>query len=55
MTAGETDTMQEHIQDWLQQDEGDPKFLTEEEVAAVIPFYLFSSALPTLLNFPFVF
>jgi hypothetical protein len=41
-TAGETETTQENIQDWLQLDEGDPGFqlLTEEEIAAVI-FYLF--------------
>jgi hypothetical protein len=47
--------MQENIQDWLEQNEGDPGFqlLTEEEMAAVISFYLFSSALPILLNFPF--
>jgi hypothetical protein len=35
---GETETMQENVQDWLQLDEGDPEFqfLTEEEIAAVI-------------------
>jgi hypothetical protein len=50
--AGETETTQKNIQDWLQLDEGDPEFqlLTEEEIAAVI-FYLFPSALPTLLSF----
>jgi hypothetical protein len=48
------------IQDWLELDEGDPGFqlLTEEEIAAVIFFYLFSSALYihiyTLLHFPFI-
>jgi hypothetical protein len=38
--AGETETPQENIQDWLQLDEGDPGFqlLTGEEVAAVIYF-----------------
>jgi hypothetical protein len=38
------------IQDWLQLDEGEPGFqlLTEEEIAAVIFSYLFSSALPIL-------
>jgi hypothetical protein len=44
-------------QDWLQLDEGDPGFqlLTQEEFAAVLIFiYLFSSALPVLLNFPFI-
>jgi hypothetical protein len=40
--AGETETTQENIQDWLQLDEGDPglQLLTEEEIAAVIFFYL---------------
>jgi hypothetical protein len=34
--AGETETMQESIQDWLELDEGDPGFqlLREEEIAA---------------------
>jgi hypothetical protein len=55
--AGETETMQENIQDWLELDEGDPGFqlLTEKEIAAVIFFYLFSSALITLLYFPICF
>jgi hypothetical protein len=37
-------------------DEGDLGFqlLTEEEIAAVICFYLFSSALSILINFPFI-
>jgi hypothetical protein len=37
-------------------DEGDPgiQHLTEEEIAAEIFFYLFSSALPISLNFPFI-
>jgi hypothetical protein len=41
--AGETETTQENIRDWLQLDEGDPGFqlLTEEEIAAVIFFHLF--------------
>jgi hypothetical protein len=36
--AGETETTQENIQDWLRLDEGAPGFqlLTEEEIAAVI-------------------
>jgi hypothetical protein len=40
--AGETETTQESIEDWLQLDEGDPGFqlLTEEEVAAVIFFII---------------
>jgi hypothetical protein len=52
--AGETETTQENIQDWLELDEGDPGFqlLPEEEIAAVIFFYLFSRALPIVLNFP---
>jgi hypothetical protein len=54
---GETETTQENIHDWRELDEGDPGFqlLTEEEIAAVIFFiYLFSSALPILLTFPFI-
>jgi hypothetical protein len=52
--AGETETTQENIQDWPALDEGDPGFqlLTEEEVADI--FYLFWSALPIVLNFPFI-
>jgi uncharacterized protein YehS (DUF1456 family) len=40
--AGETETTQENIQDWLQLDEGDPGFqlLTEEEIAAVIFLFI---------------
>jgi hypothetical protein len=40
--AGETETTQENIQDWLELDEGNPGFqlLTNEETAAVI-FFLF--------------
>jgi hypothetical protein len=55
--AGETETTQENTRDWLQLDEGDPGFqlLTEEEIAAVIFFYLFSTALPILLKCPFIF
>jgi hypothetical protein len=50
-----TETTHENIQDWLQLDEGDIfQLLTEEEIAAVTFFYLFSSALPILLNFPFI-
>jgi hypothetical protein len=38
--AGQTETTQENIQDWLELDEGDPgfQFLVEEEIAAVIFF-----------------
>jgi hypothetical protein len=56
--AGETKIMQENIRDWLQLDEGVPGFqlLTEEKIAAVLfCTYLFSSALPLLLNFPFIY
>jgi hypothetical protein len=36
--AGETETTQANIQDWIELDEGDPGFqlLTEEEIAAHI-------------------
>jgi hypothetical protein len=46
--AGETETTQENIEDWLELDEGDPGFhlVTEEEISAVTLFYLFSSELP---------
>jgi uncharacterized protein YehS (DUF1456 family) len=39
--AGETETTQENIQDWLELD-GDPGFqlLTEEEIAAVIFIFI---------------
>jgi hypothetical protein len=39
--AGETETTQENVQDWLEQDVGDPGFrlLTEEKIAAVIFIY----------------
>jgi hypothetical protein len=41
--AGETETKQENIQDWLELDEGDLIFLllTEEEIAVVIFFCLY--------------
>jgi hypothetical protein len=56
IAAGETETTQENIQDWLELDEGVPRFqlLTEEEIAAVIFLYLFSSPLPMLLHFSFI-
>jgi hypothetical protein len=43
--AGETETTQGNIQDWLQLDEGDPgfQFLTEEEIAAAIFSSIFVS------------
>jgi hypothetical protein len=54
--AGETETMQENILNWLELDEGDLGFqlLTEDEIAAVIFCYVFSSAQPILLNFLFI-
>jgi hypothetical protein len=41
--AGETETAQVNIQDWLQLDDGDPEIqlLTEEQIAAVIYFIYF--------------
>jgi hypothetical protein len=44
--AGETETTQENIQDWIQLDEGDPAFqlLTLEEIAA-LTFYFHQKCL----------
>jgi hypothetical protein len=55
--AGDTETTQENIQDWLELDEGDLGFqpLTEEEIAAVMFLLFISSALPLLLTFPFIY
>jgi hypothetical protein len=41
--AGETETTQDNIQDWLQLGEGDPGFqlLTEEEIAEIKFFIYF--------------
>jgi hypothetical protein len=41
--AGETETTQKNIQDWLQLDEGYPGFQlqTEEEIVSVISFIYF--------------
>jgi hypothetical protein len=41
--AGETESTQRNIQDWLELDAGDTGFqiLTEEEIATVIYLYLF--------------
>jgi hypothetical protein len=52
----ETDITQANMKHWLELDEDDPGFqlLTQEEIAAVIIFYLFSSALPKLLNIQFI-
>jgi hypothetical protein len=54
--AGETETTQEMIKDWIDLAEGDPgcQLLAEEEVAAVLFLYLFSSALPILLKVLFI-
>jgi hypothetical protein len=54
--ARETESTQENIQNWFELDEGDPglQLGTEEKTAAVIPFYVFSSELHVLLNFPFI-
>jgi hypothetical protein len=54
--AGETETTQQNIQDWLQLDEGDPGFqlLTEEEIATGVFFCLLPSAILILFNFPFI-
>jgi hypothetical protein len=40
--AGETETTQENIEDWIQLDEEDAGLLTEEDFAAIIFFHLFS-------------
>jgi hypothetical protein len=41
--AGETETAQGNIQDWLELDVGDPGFhlLTQEEISAVIFFFIY--------------
>jgi hypothetical protein len=53
--VGETETTQENIQDWLQLDGGDPGLASDRRNAAVTLFYLFSSALPTILHFHVLF
>jgi hypothetical protein len=58
--AGETETTQENIQDWLELDEGDPGFQLLDFLqllnkgSTVIFLYLFSSALLISLHFPFI-
>jgi hypothetical protein len=54
--AGETETSQGNIQNWLQLDEGDPgfQFLSEEEIAAVMFFLFIFVTLSLLLNVPFI-
>jgi hypothetical protein len=53
--AGETETSQENIQDWLQLDEGDPGFqlLKEEEITAVIVFLLIFISTTYIIKFSF--
>jgi hypothetical protein len=43
--AGETETRQDNIRDWIKFDEGDPGFqlLTQKEIAAVIFLFIFIS------------
>jgi hypothetical protein len=45
--AGEMETTQENIRDWLQLDEGDPGFqlLTEVETAGVIFLFIYHHCL----------
>jgi hypothetical protein len=58
--AGETETTQENIQDWLELHEGHPGFQLLvflyflNKCSIVIFFYFFSSALLASLNFPFI-
>jgi hypothetical protein len=53
--AEKTETTLENIQEWLELDERDPGFVSDRgKIAALIFFYLFSSPLRTLLNFPFI-
>jgi hypothetical protein len=57
--AGETETMQENIQDWLQLDEGERPWISASDrgihyCGGIVFIYLFSSAQPILLNFPFI-
>jgi hypothetical protein len=51
--AGETETAQENIQDWLQLDDGDPGFqlLTEEQIAVVIFYKLTFISNTYIINF----
>jgi hypothetical protein len=53
--AGKTEPTQENIQDWLELDEGDQHFsFCQGKICCSDFFYLISSALPILLNFPFI-
>jgi hypothetical protein len=51
--AGETETIQENIQDWFKLDEQDPgfQFLTEELIAAVKFYYLFFMSTTYIITF----
>jgi hypothetical protein len=55
--AGETETTQENIQDWLQLYEGDPGFqlLTESKIAVVIFFFIFFINTTYIIKFAFIF
>jgi hypothetical protein len=53
--AGETETTQEGIQDWLKLDEGEPGLqLLFFKQGLSSENYLFSSVLPLILNFAFI-
>jgi hypothetical protein len=51
--AGETETTQENIQDWIELDEEDPEFqlLTQEETAAVIFLFIFITTAWYIIKF----
>jgi hypothetical protein len=55
--AGETESKQENIQDWLKLDEGDPGFqcLTEEEIATIIFFVFIFISTTYIIKFPIYF
>jgi hypothetical protein len=55
--AGETETTQGNIQDWLQMAEGDPGFQlpTEEEIAVVIFFLFISISTTYVITFSICF
>jgi hypothetical protein len=56
--AGETETMQRNIPDWLELYEGDPGFqlLTKEETAAMIHFlFIFISTIHIIKIFIYLF
>jgi hypothetical protein len=51
--AGETETTQDNIQDWLELDEGDPGFqlVTKEEIAAAIYFLFIFISIINIIKF----